>query len=178
MKMTNDLNFEPEKWHACKKDNWQECTEGVNCYSYILNRPDYYWSVPGMGFAHASGQKYIDSFKSHFKDFSLEDFRKSLIEGAMRDGLILLKEPTEKDGYYLVTLFFPKNNQDFHWYRKDSDGSWSHKDGWEPARNKDDDGNLTYDPQTAALPLYPVLGGFFLVPWSGVALKQNFPIDK
>ena len=36
---------------------------------------------------------------------------------------------------------------DFHWYRQNEDGTWSHKPGLGPVTNLDASGNLIYDPQ-------------------------------
>lgn len=38
---------------------------------------------------------------------------------------------------------------DYHWYRLDKDGKWSHKPGRTPATNLDNSGNLINDPRTA-----------------------------
>jgi hypothetical protein len=169
------LKFEPRKWHNCPKKEWKTCTEGVNCYSYILNNPHFFWSVPGFGFAHEEGQKYVGSFNNYFEKMTLKQFRKSLIEGAINDGLIKINSSEEeKKEYHLAALFFPKGDKDFHWYRKDDNGFWSHKDGWEPAVNKNKQNDLIIDPIEDAKPLYPIFGGYFLVPRKGITIKQTF----
>jgi hypothetical protein len=38
---------------------------------------------------------------------------------------------------------------DYHWYRKDRDGNWSHKIADTPATNLDNSGNIITDPRTA-----------------------------
>lgn len=38
---------------------------------------------------------------------------------------------------------------DFHWYRQDDDGTWSHKPGRTPSRRTDESGNIIIDPRTA-----------------------------
>ncbi len=38
---------------------------------------------------------------------------------------------------------------DYHYYRQDADGLWSHKPGRDPVTNRDADGNLIVDPRTA-----------------------------
>jgi hypothetical protein len=38
---------------------------------------------------------------------------------------------------------------DYHWYRQDTNGMWSHKPGGTPAHNTDDSGNLIGDPLLA-----------------------------
>lgn len=170
--MNKKLYFSTESWHACSPDDWQDCTEGINCYSYILNKPEYYWSIPGMGFTKDSAKKYINDFNAYFKAFSLQVFREKLIKGAIKDGLTLVTELIDKDGYYLAALFFPPGDHDFHWYRNDDNGLWSHKDGWRSASDKDDAGNTISDPRSS-VSRYTVFGGFFLVPRQGITLPKN-----
>ncbi|PFX30562.1 Insoluble matrix shell protein 1 [Stylophora pistillata] len=44
---------------------------------------------------------------------------------------------------------------DYHWYRLDNNGYWSHKPGQTPATNLDGDGNRIRDPRNAANGLIP-----------------------
>jgi hypothetical protein len=44
----------------------------------------------------------------------------------------------------------PKPDIDYHFYRQDRDGMWSHKDAWGPVTNKDAKGKLIKDPRQAA----------------------------
>ncbi|MBI2623256.1 MAG: hypothetical protein HYW65_01615 [Candidatus Liptonbacteria bacterium] len=168
--------FEPHKWHSCEKHDNQTCVEGVNCYSYTLNHPEYHWAVPGIGFAHVKRKIYADSFNAYFQNIPLAEFREQLTKGAARDGLTKVENPVEQDGYYLTALFFASDKYDFHWYRKDGNGLWSHKDGWQPPSNKDEQGNLIRDPREAVNSKYPIFGGFFLVPRTGITLKEDFPL--
>ena len=41
------------------------------------------------------------------------------------------------------------DHRDYHFYRQDSNGLWSHKDGGMPVTNKDASGKLIYDPKKA-----------------------------
>lgn len=173
-----ELLFEPEKWHICGAD-WRVCDQNANCYAYVLDRPDYYWAVPGFGYAKTETQRYYDSFDEHFRGVAQAEFRRWLIGGAVRDGLVRVSQPVKRAGHYLSALFFAgePDNLDFHWYRKDDDGSWSHKDGWHVPRNRDAHGMAIHDPLAIAAETdYPVFGGFFLVPRQGVKLKRDFPL--
>lgn len=72
------------------------------------------------------------------------------------------KPPPEKAGYYLVALVVTSKPSgydakdgvyyinDYHWYRQDEDGSWSHKPGHGVARNVDSAGKPVTNPETAA----------------------------
>jgi hypothetical protein len=50
---------------------------------------------------------------------------------------------------------------DFHWYRQDRDGRWSHKPGGGPATNLDSSGRPIVDPRTADRGPYQVFCGFY-----------------
>jgi hypothetical protein len=72
--------------------------------------------------------------------------------------------PPQKKGYYLVALVATSNTTevvdkstspptvklpDYHWYRQDSDGLWSHKPGETEVRRVDSSGKPVTNPQTA-----------------------------
>ncbi len=171
--MNTSLTFEPKKWHYCSEDEKEYCINGVNCYSYVLNNPNYFWSVPGLGFIQVSWNVFATSFNNYFKKVSLKDFRKTLIDGAIADGLIKIGQPINTPNYYLAALFFPKKEKDFHWYRQDNE-TWSHKDGSQPAVNKNENGELIFDPKKDAKKNYPIFGGYFLVPIKGIKLTKKF----
>jgi hypothetical protein len=50
---------------------------------------------------------------------------------------------------------------DYHWYRLDSDGMWSHKPGGTQATNRDNSNNLIYDPETADRGGYITFCGYY-----------------
>ena len=55
---------------------------------------------------------------------------------------------------------------DYHWYRQNTDGTWSHKQGSGPVTNLDGDGingHLITDIKTADRGIYTVLIGYFEV---------------
>lgn len=49
-------------------------------------------------------------------------------------------------GWYVALVIWP--NVDYHWYRQDKSGCWSHKPGQTAARNTDNSGHLIADPRT------------------------------
>ena len=172
------LIYEPSKWHACTKADWQTCDKAANCYSYALNNPKYYWSQPGMGFIKTDPLPYIDSFNVFFKDYSLKEFMDFMIKGAVSDGLIKIDGLIEREGYYPVALFFKDHpsNFDLHWYRRDDDGAWSRKNGWEAVTNRDSRGKVITDVSEAPDPDFPIFGSYFLVPREGILLTKKFLI--
>ena len=56
------------------------------------------------------------------------------------------------EGTYKVALVAGSDdggNLDYHWYRQDVNGLWSHKAGFSPLSNVDASGNLIFDPLMA-----------------------------
>lgn len=60
-------------------------------------------------------------------------------------------------------------DNDYHWYRQDADGYWSHKPGTTPVRLTDNSGNLILDPAEADLGIYTNFLGYFAIsPWNNL----------
>ena len=129
--------FEPEEWNdggnlyidddvIVGYDNTKQLTN--NCYSYALDDIDNgnFWGLqPG----------YAEGKPIQAADISLDN----VVQAAIADGRI--KVPTflnklgfGKKGYYSVYLVVD-NQKDYHWYRQDKGGSWSHKRGIAPVAN-------------------------------------------
>jgi hypothetical protein len=84
------------------------------------------------------------------------------------------RPPNPPPGYHPVALVVDPGG-DYHWYRQDSHGLWSHKPGNTPANNVDASGNLITNPETADrnyIPTggwnYSVFCGYFYVPAGGI----------
>ena len=61
------------------------------------------------------------------------------------------------------------SNSDYHWYRQDADGLWSHKRGTTPVKRTDESGELIIDPMIADRDDYSTFVGFFAVkPWNNI----------
>ncbi len=73
----------------------------------------------------------------------------NVLVAAQADGLVKVTNfaaPLAKGkGWYVALVVWP--NADYHWYRQDKGGCWSHKPGGTPARNVDNAGNAISDPQ-------------------------------
>jgi hypothetical protein len=141
-----------------------EWVEGSNnCYNYSTNRNTMNYAQPGYG-----GGQTTPSYKP-------SDLKAAVI----RDGLEFVadpgagKFPTVPEGKSLVALITglaPNYTADYHWYRKDRDGRWTHKPG--PCEATDRyfpyssiDAVVT-DPRTKAAwdpTQYDTFVGFFLV---------------
>ena len=63
------------------------------------------------------------------------------------DFALIFKNQSLQSGFYRTALVFDLVNRDYHWYRQNPDGSWSHKPGSGKVRNFDFDGNPIFDPE-------------------------------
>lgn len=142
-----------------------------NCYAYALNNQVYpgtnsiwYKQQPGeyagatctiydkqhlVAAVQADFQKYNSDFGTHLTFEEVGRFEEC------------------PKGTYKVALvsYF----DDYHWYRQDSDGFWSHKPGTTPVRLLDSSFNPIFDPYLADISPYVNFLGFFAVtPWSNI----------
>jgi hypothetical protein len=63
-------------------------------------------------------------------------------------------------GWYVALVIWP--GQDYHWYRQDNVGCWSHKPGSTPARNVDNAGHAITDPRTCNRGPYTVFCDYMI----------------
>jgi hypothetical protein len=82
--------------------------------------------------------------------------------------------PSPPPGYDSVALAID-TGIDYHWYRQDSHGRWSHKPGNTSATDVDASGNPITNPETADRDYsvtsgfnYSVFCGYFYVPAGGI----------
>jgi hypothetical protein len=63
-------------------------------------------------------------------------------------------------GWYVALVIWP--GTDYHWYRQDKNGCWSHKPGQTAARNVDNAGHTISDPQTCNRGPYTVFCSYMV----------------
>lgn len=105
-----------------------------NCYNYANNQATNTFAQPGR--AHG---------------ISLSSLQCGPVStAAQADGLQSVPNFSATrgpgQGWYVALVIWP--NTDYHWYRQDKVGCWSHKPGQTAARNTDNSGNTIQDPQT------------------------------
>jgi hypothetical protein len=69
--------------------------------------------------------------------------------GAKADGLLESIEKRCPGCTHIVALVIDPDYPDYHWYRLDNNGMWSHKPGGTNARNTDASNNPISNPETA-----------------------------
>lgn len=105
-----------------------------NCYNYANNNATNTFAQPGR----ATGHQATVMACSH------------VTPGAVSDGLKVVPNFSTSlargAGWYVALVVWP--NRDYHWYRQDSGGCWSHKPGQTAVRNVDNAGRTIADPKS------------------------------
>ncbi|SQH95157.1 RHS family protein [Salmonella enterica subsp. salamae] len=121
----NGMRFDPDFWndYGTRRSN--------NCYSYAIDRPFITTDHPLL--FHTPS------------DLTCSGIEKNLENSGIRKIDSSRRCP---DGYHKIALFIAPG-KDFHFYRQDSNGTWSHKRGTGEISNIDAVGNIINDPDKA-----------------------------
>ncbi|XP_062599978.1 uncharacterized protein LOC134261540 [Saccostrea cucullata] len=138
----SETTYEPWKWN-----NRPFTRRWNNCYNYGNNIRTNTFAQPGRA----------NNYRIPTMDGP------SVQVGAELDGLIEVVAtssclPEEYNGNLVALVIWPGN--DYHFYRLDENGLFSHKPGRTKARNTDNSGNLISDPKTADRGPYSVFQCF------------------
>ncbi|RDZ25982.1 LamG domain-containing protein [Lysobacter silvisoli] len=135
--------YEPGLW------NGGAAVFSNNCYNYATNKRTNTFAQPGNGAGQGTAGYTCPA----------------LIEAAIRDGLEPIADPYEPSHKSTVALVAAPAYGDFHWYRLDRYGGWSHKPGQQPATNLDNSQSTISNPEYADRGIYTDFCGYFRV-WS------------
>jgi hypothetical protein len=94
--------------------------------------------------------------------------------GAVGDGLVVANcnNACPRGSFKVALVINPTpGSNDYHWYRQDSNGNWSHKPGGTDATNVDNSGNPIVDPRTADRGGYTTFCGCFCVDPTRVTVR-------
>jgi hypothetical protein len=160
-KNTDAPPYEPDKWN-----NDPDIKESTNCYAYAMD------SRTGhpKGDKPQPGEKSTTSFTldcDSLKAAVLADAATNAADAVVEAPQCPYQKqhklpPPERPGYYQVALVRTSRINDYeaatkeyyvgdyHWYRENGDGTWSHKPGHDPAVNADSSGNPITNPEIAA----------------------------
>lgn len=137
-------------WGAGYTPDWmvwnrQPCN---NCYDYANQQLTDSFSQPGLG----GGQKYVSHTCA------------AITAAAVRDGLAPVNDAhtwlSAGSGWYVALVLGKvvgingKYEPDFHWFKQDKSGCWSHKLGGGMPMDVDANGNKIKNPATASLNFY------------------------
>lgn len=125
-----------------------------NCYNYATNRRTNTFAQPGRAAGAQASTMSCSAVKA----------------AAIADGLQPVSAP---DGSWMdinfkgVAALVVAPGYDYHWYRRDENGQWTHKPGQTPATNRDNSGNIITDPETANRGIYTDFCGYFRL-WTDI----------
>lgn len=155
------------EWEYGADDRWENRDHSYNCYNYALNTMftvGYEPLQPGRisnwcGFendyseVHGTNWYYdLNKIRNYLfcdlavaSDLGLIDFFDFTDDG----GILADRFEACAEGFYKVMLALDTSStlKDYHWYRQNSDGTWSHKPASGAVRNYDYDGNPIIDPE-------------------------------
>lgn len=108
-----------------------------NCYNYGTNIQTNTFAQPGRasGASHSLTCPTVDSAAKS--------------DGLTQGSSIYCHRCSHKVALVIAPGGSPGHIKDYHWYRQDENGKWSHKPGGTPATNLDASGNIITNPETA-----------------------------
>lgn len=118
-----------------------------NCYNYANNERTDTFAQPGR----AAGAMYAALACS------------DVVAAAIADGLEPLPAGGTCDGCHALVALVVAPGWDYHWYRRDANGTWTHKPGGTAATNLDNAGHPITDPEIADRGPYTQFCGYFCV---------------
>ncbi len=143
----------------------------ANCYAYAMkleNDPrtgEPFQSKPQPGEFSGNGLTYRDLYGD--SETVKNNINKKVIADAEVLNLNYIEvssaNHTAKPGNWVVALAYATDGSDYHWYRRNDDGSWSHKPGSTPIINWDAAGQTISDPATCDRGIYDGFLGYYEV---------------
>lgn len=167
-----EIPYEPSLWNDAGTIQYS-----TNCYAYAINLQ--YDPITGESFPLARGSGYclqpgeLSSYwldwYSALNDLSASEIQYACSEDAYYTGGIFYAvgryEACPSGTYKVVLVTDP--GWDYHWYRQNPNGTWSHKPGTTAVTNVDGSGALISDPYVANRGGYTNFVGYFAVQDTG-----------
>lgn len=161
--------WEPERW-----TNDQKVLRTHNCYSYFLNvlNPKGMAGKPQPGLI-STGKTAQRIDCPSIREAVLKDNPRCVITWGLEK--VNDKCPTK---YYKGFMAVADNGSDYHFYRQDADGTWSHKPGGTEPRRTDSNGKTIYNPATAARDYSGIGASNYNIPCSFFCVRANPKVLK
>ncbi|KAL0484517.1 insoluble matrix shell protein, partial [Acrasis kona] len=141
----NVTRFNPGKWSRPV-----EALRLNNCYNYATDVRTDTFAQPGRGGTGKDLSVYTCS----------EIWDRSIKDGLNPLGKKCPKKEAPVVGHYVSLVMWP--GEDFHWYRKDLEKTWSHKPGTGYVLNRDRGGNIINNPDEANISPYTEICGYYV----------------
>lgn len=138
-KSGSEPNYEPQKWNTNPK-----IKDNHNCYSYAVNQINIKRTgKPQPGYF--AGYDHIED-----KEYNCKSFYNRLQADIPSLYLSTFEHPCKK-GFHkaFIAIDDKKDDQDYHFYREDKTGRWSHKPGRTDVIDIDASGKKIDNPATA-----------------------------
>ncbi len=165
--LNSDFAKDREPYHdplSHEGNVWHTNNATTNCFAYAANDPLGHISKPSPG--EKSGVDLKSCSGLHVASLATND-------GFVPAKLDENRLPIQKKGFYLVALVSDRDDKDYHWYRQNQDGTWSHKIGNRLPKNQDESGKPIIDVETADRGSYTEFVGYFYVPKGGIAIGKK-----
>lgn len=140
-----------------------------NCYTFAINQPlNPYTKEPYSSYEHCQPGRLGGKRKDNIQDYTRKNFH-LLIDLAIKDlrdiGYEMVKSTYEEyvEDEDCWKIAFTYGDVDYHWYRQNIDGTWSHKKGQQSICDNDKDNKIIYDPRECNRDEYDVFYGFYLI---------------
>lgn len=143
-----------------------------NCYTYAINQyVNPYTSDPYYDYGHCQVGNLGGKLKScrknaertndyeeyiKFAKADLNDLKYDIIESTFEEVI------TDKEAWK-VAFCYDEEGYDYHWYRQNLDGTWSHKQGKGDISNEDFSGHVIYNPKECDRGNYNTFKGFYMI---------------
>lgn len=170
-----ELTYDESLW------NYSPVQGSTNCYAYAINDQVIVAGLDPGSYANPSSSLVGPTNLEIFGDLVSLKVQLDFQKYSRETGETYIFEEIEKyttcpSGTYKVALIAGEinaedNKWNYHWYRQDSDGLWSHKPGHTAISRYDADDKPIIDPETCEWDInYTYFVGFFAVtPWSNYA---------
>lgn len=134
--------YNPAKWNIPTVQPFN------NCYNYANDHITNTFAQPGR----AHGKMY--------KALTCAGVNPAAIADGLRNSPNFAGPLGPGKGWYVALVIWP--GRDYHWYRQDDVGCWSHKPGSTAARNTDNSGKSITDPKTCDRGPYTVFCNYMI----------------
>lgn len=133
----SEIAYQPSVWNGTLKSQ-------TNCYSYAINNQDNRSGTKGLQPGSLSGQTVPSAL---YTSLAMPDIIKNDASGRFTFKSVDYNTKCSA-GTYKIALVLDEL-KDYHFYRQNPDGTWSHKRGLTEVTNLDASGKVIYDPRTA-----------------------------
>lgn len=137
-------HYTPAYWNATTTVRWHN-----NCYNYSNNKRTDTFAQPGRASGITLGVSNMNCA--------------DVTAAAIADGIDALPSSGACPPRCVKIALVIAPGFDYHWYRLDADGKWTHKPGGTPATNLDNSGHPITNPETADRGIYTVFCGYFCI---------------